>query len=404
MFRSGSSGLARSAALALGLALAAALTLDAQDSKPREPTRPKLDAGRDTNSSESYYRHGLQNLPGRPQQAADAFYWATRLDPSDAQAWYGRWVALLLTRQQRDLWVILRDEGLTSREAAQIDSLRYEALLREPLLYTSLEAMLVRDLFRTLWIATRGEISELDIRSIPDPVFRAWYAYGTGRFNESVQQYAVAIERQPKARGLHAARARALVLALAGEDSAIAEFEAERRLAQTAESALVRVYNSREMLEYSIGRVWEMHQQPEDAREAYGRALVENLAFYPAHTALARLALAADDTATALKEYDLAVQLAPHRADMRYTYGVLLLARQRFDAADEQFRLAVEADSFYVRPYYLLGFIREGQGKDSLATAYYTSFIARAPTSLAPQVEDARKRLDRLKRLVSESH
>jgi Tfp pilus assembly protein PilF len=158
------------------------------------------------------------------------------------------------------------------------------------------------------------------------------------------------------------------------------------------------------MLEYSIGRVRETQGKVGPAQEAFGRALVENLAFYPGHTALARLALAANDTATALKEYEQAVELAPGRADLRYGLGVLLMRRQSYDAAAEQFRLAVEADSYYVRPYYPLAFIRESEGKDSLAIAYYTHFIAWAPASLASQVADARKRLADVKQLYSESH
>jgi Tfp pilus assembly protein PilF len=158
------------------------------------------------------------------------------------------------------------------------------------------------------------------------------------------------------------------------------------------------------MLEYSIGRVRETQGNDQGARDAYGRALVENLAFYPGHTALARLAMAAGDTVTALKEYDLAVQLAPDRADIRYVYGVLLMTRQAFEEAAEQFRLAVEADPYFVKPYFPLAYLREGQGKDSLAIAYYTQFIALAPAVYARQVEDARQRLSDVKRLFSESH
>ena len=171
---------------------------------------------------------------------------------------------------------------------------------------------------------------------------------------------------------------------------------------QLGESTLVRVYNSKEMLEYSIGRVRETQGNDQGARDAYGRSLVENLAFYPGHVALAHLAMATGDTATALKEYDLAVQLAPDRADLRYVYGVLLMARQSFEEAAEQFRLAVEADPYFARPYLPLAYLREGQGKDSLAIAYYTQFIALAPAASARQVEDARRRLNELRRLFSE--
>ena len=395
-------GLACSAALALGLALASALTLDAQDSKQRVPKRPKLDGSRDTNSAVAYHQYGMQQLSSRPQAAADAFYWAARLDPSLPDPWYGRWCALLLAMQRRDMFALMNDDSRYSKEVTKIDSLRYEALLREPLIYTKLDAVLVRDFFQAMSMATNGEVTEMDLAGIPDPALKAWLAYGTGRFGESVKQYGVAISRKPKARGLHAGRARAFIPMLQ-YDSAAAEFEAERQLQQSSESVLVRIYNSKEMLEYSIGRVRETQGNDQGAREAYGRALVENLAFYPGHTALARLALATGDSATALKEYDLAVQLAPHRADLHYVYGVLLMTRQSFEQAADQFRLALEADPYFVKPYLPLAYLREGEGKDSLAIAYYTQFIALAPTAFVRQREDARVRLSEVKRIASDS-
>ena len=161
-----SAGLARSVALAVGLALAAALTLDAQDAKTREPKRPKLDAGRDTNSAGAYHQYGMLNLSKRPRSAADAFYWATRLDPSLAEPWYGRWCALLLEMQRRDMFALVNDEPRYSKEVAKIDSLRYQALLREPLLYTKLDAVIVHDFFSALSLATDGEVGEIDIGSV----------------------------------------------------------------------------------------------------------------------------------------------------------------------------------------------------------------------------------------------
>ncbi len=393
----------RGIALLCALALAGARGLEGQGSSAKEPKRPKLDAGRDTNSAGAYQQYGMQHLSDRPQNAADAFYWAARLDPAIPEPWYGRWCALMLAMQRREMFSLMSDDSRYSKEARKIDSLRYEALLREPLLYTKLDDVLVRDFFQTLSMETEGEITELDLARIPDPALKGWLAYGSGRFAESVKQYAIAIAKKPKSRGLHAQRARAFI-PLLQYDSAAAEFEAERTLEQTAESTLVRVYNSREILEYSIGRVRETQGNDQGARDAYGRALVENLAFYPGHTALARVALATGDSATALKEYDLAVQLAPQRADIRYVYGVLLMVRRSFEDAVEQFRLAVESDSYYVKPYLPLAYLREGQGKDSLALASYTRFIELAPMSLAPQVEDARKRVNDLKLLISPSH
>src|SRR5712664_1835711 len=150
--------LCRSAVLAFGLVLAAALTLQGQDSKKREPKRPKLDAGRDTNSAGAYHQHGMLQLAKRPQVAADAFYWAARLDPSIAEPWYGRWCALLLAMQRRDMFALMNDDSRYSKEVTSIDSLRYEALLREPLIYTNLDAVLVRSEEHTSELQSRSDI------------------------------------------------------------------------------------------------------------------------------------------------------------------------------------------------------------------------------------------------------
>ena len=394
----------RGVAFAATVTFAGAPALRCQGTQVTEPKRPKLDAGRDTNNAAAYYQWGMQHLTDRPDKAADAFYWAARLEPSGAEPWYGRWAALLLTRQHRDMFALVSEDSRNQKEHAKIDSLKYEALMREPLIYTKLDAVLTQDFFQAISQATDGEVTEVDLAMVPDPELKGWLAYGSGRFAESVKQYAIAIGRNPKEQGLHADRARAFI-PLLQYDSAAAEFEAERQVEQQSEeSTLVRVYNSKEMLQFSIGRVRETQDKGAEARDAYGRALVENLAFYPAHTALAKMALASNDTAAALKEFDLAAQLAPRRADILYLYGVLLMTRRSFDAAAEQFRLAIEADPYYVKPYLPLAYIREGQGKDSLAIAYYTQFIALAPAALSKQVEDARQRLKDVKQLVPESH
>ncbi|HYL55396.1 MAG TPA: tetratricopeptide repeat protein [Gemmatimonadales bacterium] len=394
----------RGIAFALAVTVAVAPALRGQDAQVKEPKRPKLDAGRDTNSAAAYYQWGMQHLTDRPEKAADAFYWAAQLEPVGPEPWYGRWAAVLLSRQHRDMFALVSDNARNRKENAKIDSLRFEALVREPLIFTKLDAVLARDFFQAISQATDGEFNEVDLAMIPDPALKGWLAYGSGRFDESVKQYAIAIKGNPKEHGLHASRARAFIPMLQ-YDSAAAEFEAERTVEQQSEeSTLVRLYNSKEMLEYSIGRVRETQDKRAAARDAYGQALVENLAFYPAHVALARMALATGDTSAAMKEYELAAQLAPKRADILYFYGVLLMTRQNFDAAAEQFRLAVDADPYFVKPYFPLAYIREGQGKDSLAIAYYTQFIALAPSALAKQIDDARQRLKDVKQLVPESH
>jgi tetratricopeptide (TPR) repeat protein len=68
----------------------------------------------------------------------------------------------------------------------------------------------------------------------------------------------------------------------ANADSAIAEFQAaltELRARDAKE--LVPLYNSKAIIEYSIALLLEQKNDNEGAREAYGRALQEDLAYHP---------------------------------------------------------------------------------------------------------------------------
>src|SRR5690349_21582953 len=70
--------------------------------KPKnEPRRPKLPAGADTNSAQVYYDLGLDKFDRDPDQAADAFYWAARINPTQAESYYARRCALLIADRYR---------------------------------------------------------------------------------------------------------------------------------------------------------------------------------------------------------------------------------------------------------------------------------------------------------------
>jgi tetratricopeptide (TPR) repeat protein len=75
---------------------------------------------------------------------------------------------------------------------------------------------------------------------------------------------------------------------------------------------------------------------------------------------------------------------------------VLLFTLKRYDAAAEEFQRSVDQDPYYAKPYLPLAYLRENEGKDSVAIAYYRRFIQIAPASLAPQVLQARQRLGEL--------
>ena len=69
----------------------------AQDKPPK---RPRLAAAADTNDSRAYYNRGLELLERDPGKAEDAFYWASRLEPTWAEAFYARRVAGFMARDR----------------------------------------------------------------------------------------------------------------------------------------------------------------------------------------------------------------------------------------------------------------------------------------------------------------
>src|SRR5256886_17461316 len=96
------------------------------------------------------------------------------------------------------------------------------------------------------------------------------------------------------------------------------------------------VLPSLEMFEYAIGIVRVNQGDFPAAREAFGRALTENLAFYWAHARLAGVDLALHDTAAALTELGLAVEIEPNDPALRLYNGyVLRLARRYTEALAE---------------------------------------------------------------------
>src|SRR5438552_18521227 len=104
------------------------------------PKRPNLEEGADTNFAPAYYEFGMRKIERDPQKAADAFYWATRLDPAWAQPVYARRIALLMA-DPRLLVGYMRGNRrfLESKEARRIDSLELRALTLDPFLNRDLD-------------------------------------------------------------------------------------------------------------------------------------------------------------------------------------------------------------------------------------------------------------------------
>ncbi len=291
------------------------------------PKRPKLEAGADTNFAPAYYEYGVSMIERDPERAAAAFYWAARLDPAWAPPLYARRVALLMADPRLLVGYMngIR-RYVESKEARSVDSLELRALMLNPFLARDLDKLLIMAYLRALVQdelrqsgdrMDAGQSTRFDyymeryLRNNARERVRADVAISDGRVPEALDLYRKALgqERDGEAAGIHVERARAFHQ-LGNDDSTRAELaQALDRLRKKDEKALVYVYQSKALLEHCIGLTYEIKAQFEPAREAYGRALQEDLSYYPAHVRLGSVALAVGDTTSALSEMDLAVQV-----------------------------------------------------------------------------------------------
>ncbi|MET0400470.1 MAG: hypothetical protein ABW277_27005 [Longimicrobiaceae bacterium] len=375
----------------------------AQD-RTREPRRPRLDAAADTNSAAAYYSHGVRVMHSRPREAADAFYWATRIDPGMADAWYARRIAFFMSNPERFGAYMYRNRRVVeSREVRTADSLQLRALTLNPFVRTKFDKDLFDHYQHWSVFGDRAGVS-FDPAALKfwmdkwlldgGPASRAWVAYAGGFFPEALEAYATALEGSRNRGGIHANRARIFLL-VGRPDSALVQMSQaveHMRAREHGETDMIFLYESKALYEHSTGVILEQLGRREEAREAYARALREDLSYHPAHVALAGIALASADTATALAELDLAAQLRGDDAGVRYAYAQVLAFSRRYAEAREQLQQAVATEPWFAPPYALLGGMLETAGKRSEAREAYTAFLARA-TRGHPLRENVQARL-----------
>lgn len=395
---------------ALVIALLSGSQLAFAQKPKKEPKRPKLPADADTNSAQRYYDLGLEKLDRDPDQAADAFYWAARINPTMAEAYYARRCALLVADRYRFQRYYEDDKRtIQSDEVKRIDSLYYYSLTINPFLYRKLDLRLYREYIGIIAedIARRENVStneiqyELDrwLNQNASPWLRADQAYGEGRFDDALRYYAEAIKRADRKARLRTERGQ-LFFQLDQGDSALAELtQALDELRKQDKKDVVYVYLSKALLEQSIGLVQQRLGNAAAAKESFGRALEEDLSYFPAHVQLGYMALEAKDTTTALSEMDLAVQIRGDDPTLRYVYGYTLAVNGKYKDAEVQLRKAIELDPVFAAPYNQLGDVLDREGRGSDAVAQYKTFLAVASR------EDLRRKAveERLQALLAKS-
>jgi len=394
-------------------ALAAAPAIGAQKNEAA-PSRPLLAAGTDTNDARSYYAYGLQTVYDKPSEAVRGFYWASRINPTSGEELYALYTASLLAMSNSDMTAYYDFFAKKRKpEFLALDTLLFRAYTINPFLYPNFEHTMIRRRIEAEVLAEnpgmdRVRLNEMMLRYTNATRFAADMEYADGRLSEALSSYAKELEYRgwsKKQRAfvigdIHARRAH-IFYSLGNLDSARVEMTAAvTAMRERDTSYAVILYRSKAVYEQSLGMIFERQNQADSAHAAYGTALEEDLAYYPAHTKIAQLQLAKGDTTGALTELDLAAQLQPNDVVAHYAYAVALVTAGRDAAAAAQLRTAIADDPYYVAPHLLLARIADVEQYTQDAVSEYQQYAALASKS-DPNLPFVKGRLSALATTVS---
>jgi Tfp pilus assembly protein PilF len=331
-------------------------------------SRPTLPAGADTNDPVAYYKLG-DSIKWLKQGLADrAFYWALRLDPTMAEAYYERWQVLnqgytLRLFPDSSVRQIHRPSPNDPAGAA-IDSLRTIAFMYNPFLDVAIDIP--------------SQISNLRERDADrDPRAAGLWAYSKGDYKKAVAKLGEAIRKHPEDAMFHVPRAYAWAH-LRQTDSAVADFKALIDRIERIEDSTVVPYVSKDFLYYAIGVLRGGEGRYAEARSAYESVLAENLGFYMAHVRLSAVAQFLHDTTAALTELETAALMRADDPVVLTLHGGFLDGAGRLAEAERELRAAIHADTDYALPYAALGHVAEQRHDTTAAISNYHEYLARS--------------------------
>jgi Tfp pilus assembly protein PilF len=351
----------------------------------REPPRPKVPADLDTNDARAYYRWaGRSEVSWK--DAANAYYWAMRLEPDNPNWRYARYRGLWY--RQPAAWRQQYSEGakfvVKTKEAKEIDSLLGEVLIRHPFPHFTGPCYLAEGLDRQRDRALVGLIH-----------------YENGCYRQAGEAFAQALEKSPSALVLHIYRARGFYFQKQ-YDRTVRELAILLDSLRARDTThLAHWYDSKEMFEYMIGMAEWAAGRLVPAREAFGRALTEDLSFYMAHARLGAVARDLGNRDQAVAEYELAVGLKPDDGVLRHQYGGTLLEAERFEEAEAQLREAMRLEPYWAHPHFDLGVTLARQGKHTEALAAFEMFLTRCPRRLDALAERAKTQIRTLQQRMA---
>lgn len=380
--------LSRLSVVLVVLLLTAASAADAQRLGPAEKKRPKLAAGADTNDASAYLQHGERNLEFAPAEAANAFYWAARLDPSSADALYGRSVALSM-RRATTLSNYLHPRNYRqrfSKDMLVMDSLRYRALRLDPLFHPKFYTIAERAYLRyenREYAALDPQAFEQAVRMVLNDMpsyIRGRIMYANGRLDQALIEYEDAINVYKDIPTFRMERGR--VFATQGQVAhAINDFTdalTQIKARQDKPDVNIVFYDNQAIAEYSIATLHARAGNVDSAKAAYGRSAAEDLSFFPAHVGLGLVALNAKDSATAVSELAIAADLATDEPYVHHLYGSVLLATGQAAEAVAPLKKAIDLEPLYGAPHLALAQALEQTNDVEGAKAAYAKFLSLA--------------------------
>jgi tetratricopeptide (TPR) repeat protein len=354
------------------------------------PKRPGLPATADTNDPHAYFALGSMLMQNDASTASRAFYWARRLDPAYADAYYGERTALLLSDPHRLMqWDDGNKRVLQSSDVQHLDSLFVRALTLNPVLPMSYDRVLALTAFKQYIEEEDGthldlaQMQQLDNyyeqylhTAINADGLRARMAQADGDYPRALDLWNTAIKRTKRQAEYRIRRGR-LFLQIGQADSAVAELsQALEELRTRDKKEFTPYYYSKATTQTTLGMAQQQRGDLAAARAAFEGALLEDLAYFPAHVRLGQMALDQHDTTTAISEMDLAVQLRPDDGYLRDQYGYALTLVGKYAEAIEQLKKSVELEPWYALPLRHLGEAYDRAGnRDAAATSYKAYMI-----------------------------
>jgi tetratricopeptide (TPR) repeat protein len=147
---------------------------------------------------------------------------------------------------------------------------------------------------------------------------------------------------------------------------------------------------------YALAVLRQRAGRVEEATQLLRGVLVEDLGMYMAHVRLADLLEVQRRWLEAVEERRQAIELNPDDPTSLMELAITLGKAGQPAAADSVMREAARAAPRDSRPLYYLGMVAMAANRPDAAREAFSRFLALAPSRYAPQIADAKRRLDAL--------